>query len=433
MSERSLPGHDWIASWSDREGLRLVLLSQIVAEEPDHRGSPAWEVLGFGRLEQHVRHNEDVLPRCQRYHDLPPERARWKRAEGRVRVNRFTVSQWTLPASDATFLVQLVDLAVDTAVSDVIRALEDMYYGDLLDSATGMAGFAGTSPHPTPKTHQMVIWPDDDHRGDLSEDQIQRLVYRADLPARPEFTRIARPDELNRRVGRGAACGPFVSVLWGQQDYIENCGFISALMAASASAVIGDAQRELVAEIARLDQVFGITHQDDSAVSSVQSSREAIMHANRLVTRTENRIATCIDGFSTLMPLIPGLRTESYHRALFAALDAEQNRETLERLLARVKEMVRIEQELLAAAIDQAAEARSLRWTISLGAATVLTLPFGLIFGFLGVSASEVSADRSMFDSQYWPIYALVGTAALVICVVHVTLFVVNRGRVLRR
>lgn len=428
-SRPSLPDHEWIASWSNRGAIRLVLLSEVISGPPIVSGTPAADLLDFGRLAPHVSHHSDVLPICSQQIGIPLHNATWSRAQGRVQVSLFSKSLWSIPGSDSTFLVQIVDLPVDTSLANLVRCLEDMYFGDLTDAETGIAGFPDRAPHRSRSTHQLVIFPDDSDRGDLTDDQIQRLLYRADLPARLEYTKICRPDELNRRDGRGAACGPFVTVLWGQQDYIENLAFLSAMMATTAASVIRDARSDLLSEIASMDSIFGASSVDAPAPPSISDARSAIVLANRVVARTENRIATCVDGFSTLQPFVPGLRSESYHRALFAALDAERNRETLERMLGRIKEMIRVEQEQLAAAIDLNSEDRSLRWTISLGAASVVTVPFGLIFGFFGVTARQVDPTRSMFDRGYLPIYLVVGVSAAAILVVHLVLLRLHAQR----
>ncbi len=74
--------------------------------------------------------------------------------------------------------------------------------------------------------HQIVI--DHDPVSDGCEDLVQRMIYRADLPYRKEFSAIRYPAELNRRPGWLTAVGPYVSVVCGHQRYIENAIFASA-------------------------------------------------------------------------------------------------------------------------------------------------------------------------------------------------------------
>ncbi|WP_293015737.1 hypothetical protein [Mycolicibacterium sp.] len=321
-----------------------------------------------------------------------------------------------------------MDLDKRTDRGLLIRCLEDMYYGDL-KADIDQAPLEHWPMHPSPRIHQLIFLPDGADDGDLSDDDIQRLVYRADLPARPEFIRIGRPDELNRRPNRGAACGPFVSVLWGQQDYIENCAFLSAVMASTASAVIRDGRVTLLSEIAYMDRMFGIVGEKALARPSIDESRQAITRANRVVSRIQNRIALCIDGMATLMPFVPSLRPESYHRALFEAIDSRGNREALERMLGRLVEMIRVEQDALELRVSTRSELRSRRWTISVGLASATAIPFTLVFGYFGMNASEIESNHSMFDPKYWVIYGSVLLISALIITTHMALLWRHRRR----
>lgn len=430
MSERtSLDGHEWITSWSARDAIRLLAVTELDDSAVELGvGTPIADVLNFDRMTPHVKAHGAVLP--NRYHksEFDPQSVSWKRAGDFHGTIAFSESLWSLPGCGVSFIVQRVDLDKHTDRGILIRCLEDMYYGDLK---------ANIDPHPqeswplhpSPRIHQLIFLPDRAEGEDLSDDDIQRLVYRADLPARPEFVRIGRPDELNRRPNRGAACGPFVSVLWGQQDYIENCAFLSAVMASTASAVIRDGRVTLVREIAHIDRMFGIVGDRTQARPSIDEARLAITRANRVVSRIQNRIALCIDGMATLMPFVPSLRPESYHRTLFEAIDSRGNREALERMLGRLVEMIRVEQDALELRVSSRSELRSRRWTISVGLASATAIPFTLVFGYFGMNASEVQSNHSMFDPEYWAIYGGVLLISALIIAVHVALLWRHRRR----
>ncbi|USQ75675.1 hypothetical protein [Ornithinimicrobium cryptoxanthini] len=344
-----------------------------------------------------------------------------------METNRAIHSLWSMPGAGTDFIVQLVDITPADGISDLVAALEDMYYGDLT--------LGPQDPPPPPesggcvaRTHQMVVFSEPGER-ELTDDEIQRLIYRADMPARGEYSSIRRPDELNRRPGRGAALGPFVTVLWGQQDYIENCAFLSVVVGTAAVSVIADARHRLLAEIAALGRELGEQSTTERAVASVQQTRLRLEAVNRVIAGTENRIALCIDGLSTMMPYIPALRVESYHRALFEAFDTEGNRSALERLLVRLNELVRLEQDALDSRMTIQSEARSKRWSLSIGIASTLTIPFGIIFGFFGIGAAEIDASQSMFATRYLPLFAIVAGLMFAIIALHYILYRVHRSR----
>lgn len=417
------PAHPWLAPWSSRTTIRLVLVREIERERPAGEDpTPIADVLQFGRLAPHVRRHQALLPQCISVATIPPEDVRWNRVDGRLDTNRAIHSIWTMPGADTDFSVQLVDITPADGVSDLVAALEDMYYGDLAFDTADTA----TTPQGG-RTHQMVVFSEPGER-ELSADEIQRLIYRADMPAREEYSSISRPAELNRRPGRGAALGPFVSVLWGQQDYIENCAFLSVVVGTAAASVIADARHRLLVEIAKIGQ--DIEHASAARPTlDIQRTRSRLEDVNRVVARTENRIALCIDGLSTLMPYIPALRVESYHRALFAALDTEGNRTALERLLLRLTELVRVEQAALESHVASRAEARSKRWSLSVGIASALAIPFGIIFGFFGIGAAEVDPAESIFSARYVPLFSIVSALMLAIVGLHYTMYRLDRSR----
>lgn len=414
---------EWMTPWSSRATVRLILIAEIQPSglNPNEQ-RPIGEVLGFDRLQEHVNRNQELLPQCLASVDFDPRSAFWNRAAARLVDVKAHGSVWTMPGSGTEFYVQLVDIVPNEGVASLVAALEDMYYGDLIFPTEATFGVERSIGG---RTHQLVVFSETE-KMQLTEDDVQRLIYRANLPADPGYTSICRPDELNRRPGRGAALGPFVSVLWGQQDYIENCAFLSVLTGVAASAVIVDSRRAVLANIARM----GNAAKAGQGTADVTATRQRLDEVRRAVARAENRIALCIDGLSTLMPYIPALRVESYHRALFEQLDTAGNREALERLLRRLSELVRMEADILAAQIAGDSEARARRWTLSVGAASVFTIPFGFIFGFFGVAASEVDPTASMFSLKYWPVFALVVAVTLTIALVHYGLYRMHRAAV---
>src|SRR5450755_3454960 len=85
-----------------------------------------------------------------------------------------------------------------------------------------------------PERHQVVF--DEKPAPEDHDDLVQRLIYRTDLPYRKEYSAIQYPGELNRRPGWLAAVGPYVSVICGHPDFIENAIFLSAVQAVGAAA-----------------------------------------------------------------------------------------------------------------------------------------------------------------------------------------------------
>lgn len=421
--ERALRLAPWMQPWSGRGAIRLLLVTETTAGAVADQGRiPIADVLQFGRLDPHVRSHAAILPHCVEVDQSAEAGARWSRAGGLVTTLRVQQSTWTMPGADACFLVQIADVAPDTPREALVACLEDMYYGDFV-----VEGLPSVERHPHARTHQLVVLPDDGDGPSL--DDVQRLVYRADLPADPEFVALSRPAELNRRPGHGAVTGPFVSVLWGQQDYVENLAFTSVMIATAAALTVRDARGRIMERIALLTARVEAAHTSGHSARDIRELSVELSDANLLIARIENQLALLIDGLSTLMPYVPALRAESFHTALFEAIDVERNRVALERMVGRLRSIVSTESEVLRSLADAASLDRTRRWSISIGLASVVTIPFGIVFGFFGVAASQVDAHRSMFAPAYWPIYAIVVGCAAVVAGIHLGLLRLHRRR----
>src|SRR5262249_57864496 len=130
---------------------------------------------------------------------------------------------------------------------DTIDLLEDCYFADvqvgetaieqhMLAVAAQVGAVTTAGQGFLPERHQLVFDESPPAGDDGGEDVVQRLIYRTDLPYPKEHSAIRYPAELNRRPGWLAAVGPYVSVICGHPDFIENAIFISAVQAVPAAA-----------------------------------------------------------------------------------------------------------------------------------------------------------------------------------------------------
>lgn len=193
--------------------------------------------LRLGQLAGFYRDADSQLPRVLAVRDLEPATMAFRRGAGTastIRAGRL----WLFDVQAGPVVAVLsVDLDCDPLV--LIPFLEDLYYddvtvggdphdavaGDLLDGTNAAVRRAsGSGLELTSQRHQMVFT-----SATLPEDTVQRLIYRADLDAKPQYSSIQYPAELNRRPTSGAVVGAYVSMLAAQQDYIENCALLSAV------------------------------------------------------------------------------------------------------------------------------------------------------------------------------------------------------------
>lgn len=238
-------------------------------------------------------------------------------------------------------------------------------------------------------------------------DLLQRVVYRADLPYRPEHSAIAYPPELNRRPGTTAAVGPYVSAFCGQQDYLENAAFVSAV--------------QLVASAVRVREIRDTAYRDLRQLSGTGPVRYATRARRRMLERTadgltrlELDLSLAVEAPGDLGAVVPSLRAIEYHRQVYASAGLAERTATVSQMLRRLDATIRSELTSIQSVERRTDENRRLRWAVAIGFVTSVAIPISLVLAFFGINASQVDADRSMFDSGYAGVYAGVGLLAVI-------------------
>jgi hypothetical protein len=200
--------------------------------------------LRLWRYERYYRLSADQLPAVLHQEALDASALRFGRWQHAAQLTGARIWLFALPSGQ---VVAALSLDVECALIEVIDLLEDCYFTDvhageatIEQYALTMAAQLGavtTGGHDfLPERHEIVF--DESPAPDVEdgEDLIQRLIYRADLPYRKQYSAIRYPAELNRRPGWLAAVGPYVSVICGHPDFIENSIFVSAVQAVAAAA-----------------------------------------------------------------------------------------------------------------------------------------------------------------------------------------------------
>lgn len=136
-----------------------------------------------------------------------------------------------------------------TDPSPIIKLLEECAYARLIvdksSLETHIAGLArqvgakaldaDTKSLP-PERHQIVFAEHAGGRKPPNDEMIKVILYRVEPPNRPEFMEYRKPSGLNE-VGRTlCAVTPYVSLLYGQQSYVENSVFLTVVQAVGTAA-----------------------------------------------------------------------------------------------------------------------------------------------------------------------------------------------------
>ncbi len=392
-----------------RTAVRITNLYGTCWEPVEHLDTtgPLAAYLRFGRLADYYNLAAEQLPAVGVREILDPATLTFDRYPQAGRVTAARVWVMVMPSGQS---VVALTLDIEDALSSMIGLLEDCYYGDLavdghnwhayVKQLAERLGINGADHGLSPERHQLVFsrqLPADNNREDL----IQKLIYRADLPHRREFSSIVYPAELNRRPNASVAVGPYVSVICGQQDYVENAAFVSAAQAL-ASAVRLREVRELAYEDVRLFR------EAQAAAPSLHTRRHTLERMANQLGNLELELSFSVESTADLGLLVPSLRVASFHDALFECIGLRDKAIIVGQMLQRLERSINAELTAIESVERRADETRRMRWTVAIGFLSTVALPITLVLTYFGINAREVNGDLSMFASHYLPIYIAV-------------------------
>ncbi|MDQ1294084.1 MAG: hypothetical protein QG608_1967 [Actinomycetota bacterium] len=402
------------------EGTRITTLYATACSLPPDRaihGTPAVDVFAFSRLASFYRTSQDQLPHVLLRHDIDPDTLRFRRWNGHL-----TAAQvWLFTLPSGQIIVGLTLDLTDTPVQS-IPLLEDLYYVEAELDGHPFQAWCHTlattindctlkgNPEFLPERHQLVFSAVA-HPSELpSRDQLQRIIYRADLSTRSEDSSIRAPGELNRRDNSTAALGPFVSVIAGHQGYLENSVLLSAVQIVGSAARLRDI-RERAYQCVRTFR----THLDDTLPE--RERRLVFEDIADELGELELELSFSVEATADLGLLIPSLRVESYHDALYESMNLARRTRTTSHMLDRLRNAIDSELTAVTSIEDRIDDDRRVRTVAAVTFVSTVGGTLAILFGFFGINASEVDPSISMFDFEYLPIYLLIaGVVVVALC-----------------
>lgn len=327
-------------------------------------------------------------------------------ANKRARDSRILVFKYSTDG----FVTVVLEASLRGSLADIIGAMEDAYYARLRVADVGFDAYLGRVMDElnaplngfelsklTRSYHQVLFTDNELVSGGIDTDVVQRLIYRADLPARDEFSAIEYPKEMNRRPGSLAAVGPFVTVLSRQQDYMVNAVTFSAIMLVSVRQRLKDIRDSVYRAMEEMK-----SHSGDKDVDKIQASIKRLM-------RYRYELTAYVDSYRILGLYVSAMRLENYHDVLWSQLGLDERLDVTTRLLETAKEYVELDfmrQSELKAKHD---EINKSSWSIIVALLSVLTIPPSLIFAFFGSDVVEIGSNPSLFDfSSFIGLYIFV-------------------------
>ncbi|MFD0817905.1 hypothetical protein ACFQ0D_06145 [Micromonospora zhanjiangensis] len=412
---------------TSRQTVRITNIYGTRWEDVRHPGNDGalTRHLRFGRLARYVELAQDQLPHVADRLDLDPATLTFRRwnPDGAVSAARL----WTivLPSGQAVVALTL-DVTADPL--ETIELLEDCYALDVSVDGTALETYAceratgdgAACPGMVfePERHQVVFarsLPTAD-----AEDITQKLIYRSHLPYRREFSAISYPAELNRRPGATVAVGPYVSVLTGQQDYIENCAFVSAAQAVGSWVRLRWIRDEAYEDL----RLFRQTPADGRSLTTRRRTLERVVNQ---LGNLELELSYSVESTADLEILVPSLRVAGYHNTLFDCMGLSAKAGTVGRMLQRLDRAIRADLTAIESIERRADEERRTRWAIAVGFLSTVALPITLILAFFGINAREVDQSLSIFDHHYLTLYLFVALVVALGLVLSFGLYVQQR------
>jgi hypothetical protein len=384
------------------------------------------DYLRLWRFERYYRLSGDQLPRVLFREALDPGTLRFQRWQHAGTVTGARIWLFRLPSGQ---LVAALSLDAHCELAETIDLLEDCYFGDVqIGEATAeehahtMAAQLGADSSPDhgflPERHQVVF--DEEPAPEDCDDLVQRLIYRTDLPYRKEYSVIRYPGELNRRPGWLAAVGPYVSVLCGHPDFIQNAVFLSAAQAVGAAAQLRAIRQAAYADVRQFRDL-------EAAGGTTRDRRRILERIADQLGDLELELSYSVEASADLGLLVPSLRVESFHHALYESMSLAGKAVTAGRMLQRLGSAIRAELTAIESIERRGDENRRVRYAVAVGFVSAVAIPASLVLAFLGINASQVSTRRSMFSHHYLGMYLTVAAVIALGGVVSLALYARQR------
>jgi hypothetical protein len=389
------------------------------------------EYLRLWRFEDYYRLSADQLPAVLHREDLDASTLSFQRWQHAGQVTGARVWLFRLPSGQ---IVAVVSLDVRGELIDTIDLLEDCYFADVragqatieehaCSMATQLGVSTGAGHRFLPERHQIVFDQSQAPDGDDGEDLIQRLIYRADLPYRKEYSAISYPAELNRRPGWLAAVGPYVSVICGHSDFIENSIFASAVQAVAAAAQLRAIRQAAYTDVRMFRDL-------QAANGTTQARRRTLEQIADQLGDLELELSYSVEASADLGLLVPSLRAESFHNALYESMSLAGKAATAGRMLQRLSAAISAELTAIESAERRADDNRRVRYAVAVGFVSAVAIPASLILAFLGINASQVNSSVSMFSHRYLGMYLTVAGVIVLGAIVSLGLWVQQRRNI---
>lgn len=225
---------------------------------------------------------------------------------------------------------------------------------------------------------------------------IGSLVYRYPGKYEELSSRLVWPEESNRG-GSLSVVSPFAALSGRHQGYVENAFFLSALLYVGARVALISLRRRLYQNLTMVDRLQATT-------ADPRLRRAALGSVSSSVGAMEIELSASVESYLKVESLLLSLRASDFHESLFGSARVAEEATALATMLERLRSGLQGELGELSAIYGARDERRRLLASAFVGALTVLGVPLGILFGYFGMNAAEVSAQASFLDIPENPV-----------------------------
>lgn len=344
-------------------------------------------------------------------------------ADAGVKITHVDSWLFALPSGQ---IVSALDFHVRNELSDadpspIVKLLEECAYARLIVDSSSLENHIAAlarrkgaqeietdnKPLP-PERHQIVFAGHAEGQLPPTDETIKVILYRVEPPNRPEFMEYRKPSGLNEIDRKLCAVTPYVSLLYGQQGYVENSVFLTVVQAVGTAARFRQIWHKAHGQVRK----FRRSGQEESPGTQRRGGLEFLADD---LGNLELDLSFSVDASADLGLLIPALRIESFHKELYAAMELRERAETVSRMFTRLDASIKSELTAIEIREQQEREQKRLRWGAAVSVLSLPAVPIGFLGTYFGINATEVKNDWSIFDMHHYrPVYVTAACLALV-------------------
>ena len=192
-----------------------------------------------------------------------------------------------------------------------------------------------------------------------------------------------------------------MSVICGHPDFMQNAIFVSAVQAVGAAAQLRAIRQAAYADVRQFRSL-------EAADGTTPARRRTLERIADQLGDLELELSYSVEATADLGLLVPSLRAESFHNALYDSMSLASKAVTAGKMLQRLGAAISAELTAIESAERRADDNRRVRYAVAVGFVSAVAIPASLILAYLGINASQVNPNLSMFSHRYLGMYLTV-------------------------